>query len=225
MALKQRVSPEEHHPGELISAERLPAGTADGSKGMGSASEDNSFKEKNFRGGALSKSITRGRRTDLRPCRRRRSLRRRSSRPCSSHLGCLLDRVPGPSLSLDLGNPGLGLDLTLQKREMVSIRSLCPGPEPRSCPGSPRPPCRLALGAPAHLALGRPWTGGTGSAPWSSRRSPHLPSAPHSPRTGAPGGGKQARVIWGTVNHVLNYTCQLFPPFCMLRTPPDRGGQ
>lgn len=43
---KQRVSPEEHHPGELISAGELPAGTADGSKGWDQPPEDNSFKEK-----------------------------------------------------------------------------------------------------------------------------------------------------------------------------------
>ena len=114
-----------------------------GARGWDQPQKTTHFKKKKFQEGALSKSITRGRRANLRPCRRHRSLRRRSSRPCSSHLGCLLDRGPGPSLSLDLGNPGRGLDLTLQRRETASVRSLCPGPESRSCRGSPCPPCRL----------------------------------------------------------------------------------
>lgn len=111
---------------------------------MGSASGDNSFKEKKISKGALSKSIIRGQRVDLHPCRRRRSLRHRSSRPCSSHLGCLLDHGPDPSLSLDLGNPGRGLDLTLQRRQTAFICSLCPGPKSCCCQEEPLPsllPC------------------------------------------------------------------------------------
>lgn len=89
--------------------------------------------------------------------------------------------------------------------------------------GTPSLPADLTLGAPTHLALGCPWTGGTGSAPWNNRHSPHLPSAPHFLHTGAPSGGKQGRVIWGTMNHVLNYTCHLLLPFCTLGITPDWG--
>ena len=196
---------------------------------MGSASEDNSFKEKKKKKkrkfqGASSKSITRGPRVDLRPCRRHRSLRRRSSRPCSSHLGCLLDHGPGPSLSLDLGNPGRGLDLTLQRRERAFIRSLCPGPESCCCQEEPLPsllPCRSeplptspsAVLGPAVLVQ----LLGIIVIVLISHRL--LTLSILEPRA------EESRnvVIWGTMNHVLNYTRHLLLPFCTLGTTLDWG--
>lgn len=55
--------------------------------------------------------------------------------------------------------------------------------KPSSCCSPASPSSR----GHAHLGLGCPWTCGTGSAPWSSRRNRRLPWAPHSLHTGFQG--------------------------------------
>lgn len=112
-----------------------------------------------------------------RPCHHHSSLHRHSSRPCSFPL-CCLDLGHGPSPSLDLlGNPGLGLDLSLWRRTEKGFTFHV---KPVAAEAQPTCTCR----ALAHLGLGCLWTFGTGSAPWSSHRNHHLPWAPRFLHTG-----------------------------------------
>lgn len=81
-----------------------------------------------------------------------------------------------------------------------------------------------ATWAPAHLVLGHPWTGGTGSAPWSTHHSPPLPSAPHFLHTGFPEGEK-ANVMRGPISPVPNCTLCPHTPFGSCRSTGDSDGQ